>query len=474
MKTMIKAGSVVTMDPKLGELERGDVLVEDDKIVAVGVDLARNMGAGAERTIDASGMVVMPGLVNSHIHTWELTLRGIGADWISARDYFAHIHGNLAQRFEAEDNYVANLLGALAQINAGTTTIFDWCHNLRTPQMTDASLDGIVESGVRAVFGHGTAKPMGAHFANSQQKPYYEIPQPREEVKRLRSGRLASDDGLVTMALAILGPDYGTYEVAQADIRLAREFGIMNSAHTAGRQGKRMVPDGFWRLNEAGLLGPDHNVVHGNCLPDDELKMIIDAGCSVSATCMAELLNWDHPPLLGRIEKIGGTAALGTDVDPYFAASMWQEMRRAFMHQREMDNRALSAAGRWPAESHATTVRTALRWATMGGAKALRLEHRIGSLTPGKEADLILVRGNDLNIFPSVPLGDPVQAVVMNAETANVDTVLIAGKVAKRHGKLAFPAERIERLKEEVLASRERVMKKGSYVYRPVPEGPRP
>ena len=466
MKTLIKDGSVITMDPKLGDLERGDVLIENDKILAVGP----NLKADADKTLDASGMVVMPGLVNSHIHTWELTLRGIGADWISARDYFANIHGNLAQRFEAEDNYVANLLGALAQINAGTTTIFDWCHNLRTPEMTDASLDGITESGIRAVFGHGTAKPMGV----KTEKPYYEIPQPREEVKRLRTGRLASDDGLVTMALAILGPDYGTYEVAEADIRVAREFGIINSAHTAGRQGKRMVPDGFWRLNKAGLLGPDHNVVHGNCLADDELKMIIDAGCSVSATCMAELLNWDHPPLLARIEKIGGTAAIGTDVDPYFAANMWQEMRRAFLHQREMDNRALSAAGRWPAESHATTVRTALRWATLGGAKALRLEKKIGSLNPGKQADLILVRGNDLNIFPSVPMGDPVQAVVMNAETANVDTVLIAGKVVKRHGKLAFPAERIERLKEEVLASRERVMKKGNYAYRPVVEGPRP
>jgi 5-methylthioadenosine/S-adenosylhomocysteine deaminase len=451
MKTLIKNGSIITMDPSLKELD-GDVLIENDKILAVGPKL----NAEGAQTIDATGMVVMPGLVNSHIHTWELTLRGIGADWISARDYFANIHGNLAQRFEAEDNYVANLLGALAQINAGTTTIFDWCHNLRSPEMTDASLDGIVESGIRAVFGHGTAKPMGV----KTDKPYYEIPQPREEVKRLRTGRLAADDGLVTMALATLGPDYGTYEVAEADIRLAREFGIINSAHTAGRQGKRKVPDGFWRLNKAGLLGPDHNVVHGNCLADDELK--------------TELLNWDQPPLLSRIEKIGGTAAIGTDVDPYFAASMWQEMRRAFLHQREMDNRALSAAGRWPAESHATTVRTALRWATLGGAKALRLEHKIGSLTPGKQADVILVRANDLNIFPSVPMGDPVQAVVMNAETANVDTVLIAGKVVKRHGKLAFPAERIEKLKQEVLASRERVMKKGDYVYRPVLEGPRP
>ena len=465
MKTLIQNGSVITMDPQLNEFD-GDVLIEGDKIVAAGSHLPAD---GAE-VIDAAGMVVMPGLVNSHIHTWELPLRGIGADWISARDYFANIHGNLAQRFEAEDNYVANLLGALAQINAGTTTLFDWCHNLRTPEMTDASLDGIVESGIRAVFGHGTAKPMGVQ----QAKPYYEIPQPREEIKRLRTGRLASDDGLVTLALAILGPDYGTYEVAEADIRLAREYGVINSAHTAGRQGKRMAPDGYWRLHQAGLLGPDHNIVHGNCLGDDELKMIVDAGCSVSATCMAELLNWDHPPLVGRLEKLGALPAIGTDVDPYFAASMWQEMRRAFVHQREMDNRALSAQGRWPADSHATTVRTALRWATLGGARALRLEHKIGSLTPGKQADVILVRANDLNIFPSVPLGDPVQAVVMNAETANVDTVLIAGRVVKRRGKLAFPAERIEKLKQEVLASRERVMQKGNYVYRPVPEGPRP
>src|ERR1044072_4363648 len=107
MKTLIKNGAVVTMDPMLKELQ-GDVLIENDRILAVGA----NLKAEADKTIDAAGMVVMPGLVNSHIHTWELTLRGIGADWISARDYYANIHGNLAQRFEAEDNSVANLLGA--------------------------------------------------------------------------------------------------------------------------------------------------------------------------------------------------------------------------------------------------------------------------------------------------------------------------------------------------------------------------
>jgi 5-methylthioadenosine/S-adenosylhomocysteine deaminase len=465
-RTLIRNGSVVTVDPALGDLPGGDVLIEGGRIAAVG----RNLPAEGAQVIDAGGMVVMPGLVNSHIHTWETSLRGIGADWVSARDYFGYIHGNLAQRFEAEDNYLANLLGSLAQIDGGVTTIFDWCHNLRSPDMTDAAIDGLEESGIRAVFGHGTAKPIG----KAETRPFYEIPQPREEVHRLRTGRLASDDRLVTMALATLGPDWATYEVAEADIRLAREYGIINSAHTFGRAGKRKTPDGMVRLNQAGLLGPDHNLVHGNCFGEDELKMIIDAGCSVSATVMAELLNCEDAALLGRVEKLGGMPAIGTDVDPYFGASMLLEMRRAFMHQRELDNKALFAQGRYPPQSHATTTRSALRWATLGGAKALRLEHKIGSLTPGKQADVVMIRGGDLNIFPAVPLGDPVHAVVMNAEAANVDTVLIAGQAVKRGGKLAYPADKLAKLKERVLQSRERMMKAGNFVYKPVGEGARP
>lgn len=465
-RTLIRNGSLVTVDDALGDIAGGDVLIDGGRIAAVG----RNLAAEGATIIDATGMIVMPGLVNSHIHTWEISLRGIGADWISGRDYFTNIHGNLAQRFQAEDNHVANLLGALSQINGGTTTILDWCHNLRTPEMTDAALDGLEESGIRAVFGHGTAKPIG----KEETRPYYEIPQPREEVRRLRTGRLASDERLVTMALAILGPDWGTYEVAEADIRLAREYGIINSAHTYGRKGNRKAPDGMIRLNKAGLLGPDHNVVHGNCFDEDELKMIVDAGCSTSASVTAEMLNCDMPALLGRIEKLGGMPAIGTDVDPYFAASMLAEMRRAFVHQRELDNRMLAAQGRYPPQHHATTTRSALKWATIGGAKALRLDHRIGSLTPGKQADIIMIRTTDLNIFPSMPLGDPVHAVVMNAESANVDTVLIAGKAVKRGGELSFPAQKVEKLKNELLASRERIMRAGKYVCAPEPQGERP
>ncbi len=463
---LLRHGWVVTLDDALGDMAGGDVLIEDDRIAAVG----RGLTAAGATVLDATGMIVIPGLVNAHIHTWETGLRGIGADWVSARDYFGNVHGNLAQRYEAEDNYVANLLGALGQINGGTTTIFDWCHNLRGPDMTDAALDGLEESGIRAVFGHGTAKPIG----KPEARPFHEIPQPREEVHRLRTGRLASDDRLVTMALAILGPDWGTYEVAETDIRLAREYGLVNSAHTFGRPGRRMVPDGMYRLHKAGLLGPDHNIVHGNCFEDDELKMMVDAGCSISATVTAEMLNCERPALVGRVEKLGGTLSLGTDVDPYFAASMLLEMRRAFQHQRELDNRALWEQGRHPAQHHATTTRAALRWTTLGGARALRLDHRIGSLTPGKQADVVMIRAGDLNIFPSMPGGDPVHAVVMNAESGNVDTVLIGGTIVKRGGQLTFPAPRLEKLKADLLASRERVMQKGDFAYAPAPPGPRP
>ena len=465
-RTLIKNGSVVTLDAKLGDIPGGDILIEDDKIAAVGCNLAADGAA----VLDATGMVVIPGLVNSHIHTWEIALRGIGADWISSRDYFGTMHSNLTHRFEAPDNYVVNLLGALSQIDGGTTTILDWCHNLRYPEMSDAAIDGLEASGIRAVFGHGTAKPM---HQPQDAKPYYEIPQPRDEVRRLRTGRLASDDRLVTMALAILGPDWGTYEVAEADIRLAREYGLINSAHTFGRAGKRKAADGMYRLHRAGLLGPDHNVVHGNCFGDDELKMIIDAGCSTSATCMAEMLNCEKPALLGRVEKLGGLPSIGTDVDPYFAASMLAEMRRCFLHQRELDNRTLFEQGRFPPQYHATTTRSALKWATLGGARALMMEKKIGSLAPGKQADIVLIRANDLNIFPSLPQGDPVHTVVMNTETANVDTVLIAGKVMKRHGKLSFPEQKIRDLKTRLLTIRERVMKAGNYVYQPAPQGAR-
>jgi 5-methylthioadenosine/S-adenosylhomocysteine deaminase len=466
-RTLIQNATVVTVDDALGDMPGADILIDDDKIVAVG----RHLGAGDATVLDGSHWIVTPGLVNAHIHTWEFQLRGIGSDWVGSRDYHANMHRGMATHYTAHDVYVGNLLGALNQVHHGATTIFDWCHILRDADMTDAAIDGLEASGIRALFGRGTNKPP----EREGETPFYKIPFPREEIHRLRTGRLASDDRLVTLAMAILGPDWGEYDVAVHDIRLAREYGLLNSAHTYGRKGKRKVEDGMPRLAREGLLGPDHNIAHGNCFDEEELKIVLDAGCTITATCLTEMLNYEQPAMIGRALKLGMTPSIGSDCDPYFNSSMLWVMRHAFQHQREHDNRALNAVGQWPAKTHhAMRTRDALYWATMGGAKALRLDAKIGSITPGKQADLTMFDTGGMNVFAVLPGGDPVHAVVMHAEAADVDAVMVAGRFLKRDGKLTCPEPRLRELRAQALQSRARLMRAAGYDYSPAPNGPLP
>jgi 5-methylthioadenosine/S-adenosylhomocysteine deaminase len=466
-RTIIKNATLLSMDPAVGDLADADILVDGETIAAIGP----NLNVDGADIVDGRHRIVMPGLVNAHIHTWEFQLRGIGGDWVGMRDYHANMHKNLATRYGVRDVYLGNLLGSLNQLRNGTTTIVDWCHILRDAEMTDAAIDALQESGIRAVFARGTVKPP----ERPNEVPFHKIPFPREEIHRLRTGRLASDDRLVTLAMAILGPDWGDYEVATHDIRLAREYGLFNSAHTYGRKGKRVVEDGYPRLAKAGLLGPDHNIGHGNCFDDEELKIVLDAGCTITATNLTEMLNYEQPAMLGRLVKHGATPSLGTDCDPYFNSSMLWVMRHAFGHQRELDNRSLWHEGRWPASTnHSTLTRDALYWATMGGAKAFGLDRKIGSLTPGKQADLIMFDTRGMNIFPALPGGNPAHIVVMYAESADIENVMVAGKFAKRDGRLTFDAARLQNLNDELLASRLRMFEEGNYQSMPVERGPQP
>src|SRR6476660_4582349 len=240
-RVLIKCGWLVTLDPKIGEMKGGELLYRGNTIEAAG----RNLGASADEVIDAADKIVMPGLVNAHMHTWETALRGIGEEWLSA-DYFKHVHSNLATRYKPEDNYISNLMGALAQIDAGVTTLVDWCHNITTMEHAERAVDGLIDSGIRAVFAHGTAKPP----TKPGDKPFHEVPHPRERIEKLRKGRLSSNDSLVTLAMAILGPDWGSWEVVEHDIRMAREFGLVSSSHTRRRE-DYVVKDGYTRMLKA-------------------------------------------------------------------------------------------------------------------------------------------------------------------------------------------------------------------------------
>jgi cytosine/adenosine deaminase-related metal-dependent hydrolase len=267
---LIRNGTILTMSPDVGDLPRGDILIKGDAIAEIGCDLKV---ANAE-IIDATNMIVMPGLVDAHLHTWQTGIRGIAGDW-TLFDYGSNMHGGLATAFTPQDIYIANLVGALNQINAGVTTLFDWNHNNPTPEHTDRAIDALEESGIRAVYGHGTPKPK----LDAGGVPTSELLHPEQEVKRIRTERIRGDDGLITLALCIRGPDLSSFESTAHDIRLARKYGAFSSAHIGGRMPfNRKTPDGIFRLAEAGLLGPDFNSVHSNKLSDDELGVMIDAG----------------------------------------------------------------------------------------------------------------------------------------------------------------------------------------------------
>jgi 5-methylthioadenosine/S-adenosylhomocysteine deaminase len=421
-RILIKDGSIVSMDPSIGNLAKGDVLIERDRIVAV----APNIAADRAEVIDASRMVVLPGLINGHLHTWQTALRGLAADW-SVAEYMQAMHRGLAGLFRPEDIHIANLMGALNQINNGVTTLVDWCHNNPTPAHTDAAIDGIEDSGIRALFLHGSPKP----DPKPGQKHFSEVPMPRSEVERLRKGRFASNDGLITFGLAILGPYYSTYEVTRTDTVLAREFDLIASMHVGG--GKSMVPDGFERLLGEQLIGPKFTIVHGNDIAPATITRLVEQGTTFTVTADIELQMGYGDPLTGILHGLGSPISIGTDVEPAVGSDMFTCMRLTLQHERNRGIiEALGKTGSRP-DKLAVTCRDALSWATTDAAKIAGLERRIGSLTPGKQADILLLRADDMNM---VPMRDVVGCVVMQAGTANVDTVMIAGRVVKRGGKM--------------------------------------
>lgn len=452
-RVLVKCGWLVTVDDRLGDFKDAELLYAGNRIEAVG----KNLNATADEVIDASDKIVMPGLVNAHMHTWQTALRGIAAEWLTPQ-YMATIHGNLATRYTPEDNYLGNLMGALAQIDCGTTTLVDWCHNITSMEHAERSIDALTDSGIRAVFAHGTAKPP----TKPGERPFSEVPHPRERVEPLRKGRLASDDGRVTLAMAILGPDYSVWDVVEHDIRMAREFGLVSTSHTRRREDS-VIPDGYRRMAEAGLLGPDHNLVHGTSYEDHELRVVINSGASLTSTVQTELHHHIGDTMVERVRAADGMPSMGVDVETTVSGSMFREMQAALLFTRGKVIKRNAVLGHSPYKTMPVRTIEGLKWATIGGARAFRLEDKIGSLTPGKKADIVMLRANDLNLFP---VHDPLSGIVEYANAGNVDTVIIDGETRKKDGRLLFPADVLRQRKAQLVESGARIMHAGGYAPR--------
>jgi cytosine/adenosine deaminase-related metal-dependent hydrolase len=414
--TLIQGGYVLTLDPSLGDLPNTDVLIEGDTIKAVGPGLTASPHANV---IEARQSIVMPGFVDTHRHTWQTPVRGVLPS-CTLDEYFAGMLNNIGVQYRAEDVYIANLMGALEALNAGITTLLDWSHVNNTPEHADAAIAGLAEAGIRAVYAHGV--PVGGEWW-----AYSSLNHP-EDIRRIRKQYFQSDDQLLTLALAARAPGNTTPEVARHDWKLARDLGIRISVHVGMRLTGVHVRH-VLTLDQLGLMGPDTTYIHCTDSTDEELDLIARTGGSASVAPFVEMLMGHGVPPTGRLVARNVRPSLSVDVVSSVPGEMFTQMRTALVQER------ILAFTDSPDTAFAPTLthRDVLEFATVEGARACALDDKIGTITPGKQADIVLVRTDQVNVAPVV---DPVATVVISADTSNIDTVFVAGRIVKHNGRL--------------------------------------
>jgi cytosine/adenosine deaminase-related metal-dependent hydrolase/ribose/xylose/arabinose/galactoside ABC-type transport system permease subunit len=439
-QTLLKGGTVLTMDPSLGNFRNADVLIEGTKIAKVGPNLAVN---GAE-VIDASNMIVMPGFVDSHRHIWEGLLRNVGADTpLEGRDgYIRFVLGKFAPSFRPQDAYVGNLVSALGALDAGITTLLDWSHIQGSPEHTDAVIKALQDSGMRAVFAYGF--PWWGDW-NDRQPSWF---------VRAAKEYFSSKDQMLTYALAAPGPEFVDFEIARDHWKLAREVDARITTHVGvgsyGMEGK------VQEMGEAGLLRDDTTYIHCTTLNETEIQMIVDTGGTVSLAAPVEMMMGHGMPPIQKFLDRGLKPSLSVDVETNVPGDMFTQMRSVISLQHALAfERILAGEENVPDR---ITTRDVLAYATIEGARANGLDERTGSLTPGKDADVIMLRTDKINVMP---VNDPIGAVVWGMDTSNVDSVFVAGKAMKRKGQLLHVDWNA--LKKAVTDSREYVLKKSGF-----------
>jgi len=450
-RTLIQNAVVISVDDEIGELPNADILIEDDVIAAVGV----NLKAGTAYVIDASNMVAIPGFVDTHRHTWQSVIRGIATDW-TLGEYFQRIRAGIPPAYRPRDVYAANLIGALEALDSGITTMLDWSHIQNSPDHSDAAIEALRHSGMRAVFAHGTpSDPPSEWYADSV------LPHP-EDIHRIRRDQFPSNDGLVTLAMAIRGADFATMDIVRQDVQTARDLGLRMTMHIGGGLNgakKRSIA----RMHEAGLLGPDMTFVHCNCCGDDELHLIAETGGTASVAANIEMQMGHGMPATGRLLNAGVRPSLSIDIVTGVSGNMFDEMRVNLQVERAIRNRAAMDEGIQPASLDLYTS-DVLAFATIDGARTVGLEDKVGSITPGKQADIVLLRYDTLNLSP---LNKPTGQVVTQANTGNVDTILVAGNIVKQGGELVDVD--LEHVRQLAIESRDHIFRTAG-----IPDGATP
>jgi cytosine/adenosine deaminase-related metal-dependent hydrolase len=418
-RLLLRGGTIISLDPQVGNLATGDILIEGKTISAI----APSLSAPGATVIDASNAILIPGFVDCHRHSWEGQLRRINPNARTLAEYANATHLSFATHYRPQDHYVGNLLTALGCIDSGITCVIDNSHNSRSAAHSDAAVEALIDSGIRAV--HASGAPQAGNW--DRQWP--------QDLARLREKYFRSDDQLLT--LRMFSPvNRENWAVARSlGLRITTEFQGPNAA---------MLLDAVWQDR---LVGADNCFNHCGALPDRTWGILRDSGATINVCPRSDAqygLGEGFPPYQRALDY-GIRPGFSVDNETSYSTDMFAEMRAAFMmHRAILQNRRFAGETNLPPP---VSVRDVLECATINGANCAGLAHKIGTLAPGKEADIVMIRSDDINLYPS---NNALGTVVQAAERSNVDTVIIGGRIRKRGGVIVgLDMNRLKRMVDE-------------------------
>jgi cytosine/adenosine deaminase-related metal-dependent hydrolase len=441
-RILIKGAYLVTQDAELGNFV-GDILVTDGRISAVGQDLADDRA----RIVDGTGKAVLPGFIDTHRHNWQGALRNLGPAW-TYQEYRSQVQIGLGQYFDPEDVHIGNLAADLMSLDSGVTTVRDESHISNSPEHSDAAIAANWESGIRAVFDHGwpSTEAEQWQFGSARTHPV--------DIRRIRNEVLSDDSARVTLNAMLRGPELSTPEVSGKDIQLARELDLRISMHVGlGEWGAEQ--QAIRQLEETGLLASDMTFIHCCTSTDEELRMLAARGATASVAGALEVfMPGLGQPATNRLLAAGVRPSLSVDTETIVSGDMFGVMRATLAYQQLVLAGAAGPMDRVP-DLPTFDAADLLSFATIEGARAAGIDDRTGSLTPGKEADLIMICLDHANLLPAT---DVAASIVAGGHAGNVDLVLVAGVVLKEDGALKGG----DTVFAEAAASRDRLFRAAS------------
>jgi 5-methylthioadenosine/S-adenosylhomocysteine deaminase len=418
-RLLLRGGTIISMDPRIGDLARGDVLIEGAKISAV----APSLNAGGAEVIDAANMILIPGLIDCHRHSWEGQLRRINPNAPTLADYSNATHLSFATHYRPQDMYVGGIITALGCIDAGITCVIDNSHNSRSAAHSDAAVEALFDSGMRAV--HASGAPQAGEW--DHQWP--------QDLARLQKKYFTAADQLVSLRM-FSPPNRENWQ-------FARSLGLRITTEFQGAQQAALL-DSLWQEK---LAGPDNTFNHCGALPEATWQILRESGANIDVCPRsdAQYALGEGVSAYQHALDHGIRPGFSVDNETSYSSDMFAEMRTAFFMQRAMlQNRRVEGQQNL---QKPVNVRDVLECATVNGAVCAGLADKVGSISPGKEADILMIRADDINLYP---LNNAIGTAVQAADRSNVDTVIVGGRIRKRGGKIVgLDMQKLKRMVEE-------------------------